>query len=435
MARKRKSRRSPGEGSVYFRKDTGKYEGAVVIGLTPAGNSRRIKKSFTTATEAREWVAEQNAALAGGAKLDRNASLQEAYEEWMAAGETLNGWLPATTANYKAVVGKHVLPVLGRMRVRDVSPTDVRALLQGLLKGGASTDLVRRVRKYLSMLLLDARRMRLTSINAAEDVPAPTAAKPVVQRWTEEEAAAVLRQCLKQDDQVARYVRVALGTGMRPEELLGLTWAAVDVPNQVLEVVQVATEVGGHPELRRGGKTVAAERPVTFDEYTAAAFIAQLEHVRELRRLRAAFNVKRAVEDRDAIEWTDLDLVFPSERGTVWSRAVLRRGFDKLQAASKIEETDKVVTRITLKATRATHASLLADWGANLVAVGQRFGHTRLRHTEPYLRGSEAAQRALSEMMGGLLASAARGSSGADGTGLPVTAASHSDSSDSEQAA
>jgi integrase len=270
--------------------------------------------------------------------------------------------------------------------------------------------------------------MQLTSINAASDVPTPAGTKPVVQRWSEEEAAAVLRQCLVQDDQVARYVRVALGTGLRPEEMLGLAWAAVDIPNQVLEVVQVATEVGGHAELRSGGKTVAAERPVTFDKYTAAALIAQREHVRELRRIRAALDVKRAVKDRDAIEWTDLDLVFPSERGTVWSRAVLRRAFDKLQAASKVEATGKVVTRITLRATRATHASLLADMGANLVAVGQRFGHTRLRHTEPYLRGSESAQRALAEMMGSLLATAARGSSGAEGPDIPATRTAESDS-------
>src|SRR5690606_23930175 len=176
----------------------------------------------------------------------------------------------------------------------------------------------------------------------------------------------------------------------------------------------VATEVKGKAALRPGGKNDNAERPVVFDAHTAQALQRQLEHVEELQRIRVHLNSERERVGKAPLPWADLDLVFPSSLGTVWGRTVLRREFDKLQAAAE-------VTRIQLKATRATHISVLADNDANLLAMRQRVGHSRLQHTEPYLRCSEAAQRTLAELIGSILGVDSRGSSGAEGSLEPVT--------------
>src|SRR5690606_2310077 len=97
--------------------------------------------------------------------------------------------------------------------------------------------------------------------------------------------------------------------------------------------------------------------------------------------------------------WAELDLVFPSSVGTVWSRSVLRRAFNDLQDAAE-------VGRIKLYATRSTHGSLLADAGVNLHALAERLGHTDPRFpAKVYLRGSSSTHRAVAEQIGAILGS------------------------------
>src|SRR5690554_688155 len=153
MARKR-SRRHPGDGSVWLRSDTGRYQAALVVGVTPAGNPRRIRRSFDSRAEATAWLADRQRELFGGTRLNDNSTLQDVYDDWISTGETLSGWAPATVENYRSILTRHVLPALGRVRVRDIGPADVRKLLKDLLQAGVSASGVRRARSYLSMLLL-----------------------------------------------------------------------------------------------------------------------------------------------------------------------------------------------------------------------------------------------------------------------------------------
>lgn len=403
MARKRKSRRSPGEGSIWERSDTGRYQAAVVVGYTPTGNPRRVRKSFDTKTEASEWIAEQQAALKSGVRLDSRATVQELFDEWIANGEKLAGWAPNTKNSYRYILTKHVLAKVGHVRVRDLSPGDVKKLLRDLVDGGYSLTLVKRVRSYLSILMLEAQRSRIIDRNPVADVKVPAAPEPTLQRWSEEEVAAIVRACLERDDQAARYTLIALGTGLRTEELLGLTWADVDLEQRLLTVRRVAPP-GGAKELRDGGKTDAAARVVAIDEFTAAALRRQAEHVEELVRRRVALNEKRAAKGKAPLPWADLDLVFCTSVGSILDRKTLRAGFDAVQEQAK-------VTRIRLYATRSTHGSLLADAGVNLHALAERLGHTDPRFTaKVYLQGSGSAHRAVADQLGRMLEAASRGS-------------------------
>lgn len=439
MARKKRGRRTPGEGSVHYRKDTGKYQGAIVVGVTPAGNPRRIKKSFDTRPAAVAWVNERLTELHGGLQIDSNATLYDAYDAWMNNGKTLSGWQAATVDSYERTIERLVLPYLGHLRVRDVTPPAIRTLLNNLAEGAPvrnpnrlklKTDPakaseapraqgpagMKRAHSYLSLVLNDAVRMGLIPANPAHQVTPPTPPEPVVQRWSEEEMASVVRRALERDDQVSRYVLIGLGTGLRTEEILGLTWAAVNLEERILFVEQVASSTGPK-ETRAGGKTAAAKRPLPFDTVTAGALERQREYVQELPAIRDAENEKRAAAGKELLPWHDLDLVFCTRYGTLWDRGTLRRQFNELQDEAQ-------VNRIRLYATRSTHGSTLADAGVNLHALAERLGHTDPRFTaKKYLRGSTAAHRSVADKIGRILEAAGRGSSGADGSAIPLTAA------------
>lgn len=419
MARKRKSRRSPGDGSVWLRADTGRYQAALVVGWTVKGNARRISKSFDSRSEADAWLADMRRELHIGTRLDSTATVREAFDDWIETGETVTGWAPATSDNYKRVLEKHALPVLGKVRVRDVTTAAVRSLIRDLIKSGVSPAMAKRVRTYLSILFIDAMRAGLITVNPVTNVPTPDVEEPEIQRWSEDEISAIVRECLSRGDQASRYVLVGVATGMRTEELLGLTWSDVDFEERILSVRQVATQVS-KKELRRGGKTDNAMRDMAVDEFTAGILAAQREYVAELRRVRPALNEKLAEKGRPPLPWADLDLVFCTSLGTILDRGTLRRHVDAIQAAAG-------VTRIKLYATRSTHGSVLADEGVNLHALAERMGQIdRTYLAKKYLKGSSSKHRALADMVGGILEAAARCNSDADAPAKPVDKAAES---------
>lgn len=397
MPRKR-HRRAAGEGSIYYRADRDTWVAAIVIGFDEHGRPLRRTKTTRAKAEAMAWLTAQQAVLNSGLKLGENATLQEVVDEWMAAGQALRGWGTSTVTSYRATIAK-ILPRLGRMRARDLDPALIERTLLDLTRSGASPAMVARVRSHLAMALRYALRKRLIERDPMLGVDAPTTPAPQIQRWSEAEAGRIVRECLDRDDQTARYVLVALGTGLRTEELLGLAWSSVDLEERILLVERVAIEVAGRKELRAGGKTEAANRPVPIDELTAAALARQAEHVEHLRGARAHLDAKRVAEGLQPLGWADLGLVFPTSLGTVVSRKTLRAGFDDLQ-----ERTG--VTRIKLYATRSTHGSLLADAGVNLHALAERMGHADRRYlAKKYLRGSTSAHRAVAEQIGQILGS------------------------------
>lgn len=411
MARKR-NRRSPGEGSVFLRPDTGKYQASQAVGVTPRGNIRRISKSFDTRSEAVAWLAEQQAAIGRGASIGNNATLQDVYDRWLDAGEKLKGWEAATVDSYRRVLTTYVLAHLGTARVRDITSGDVEDLLTRLATEGASASMLKRVRSYLNTVMRYARRRKIIQFNPVEDTDPPAAPEPRKERWSETEVARVVRTCLERNDQTARYVLVALGTGLRTEEMLGLTWAGVNLEEREVSVLQVAP-AGPKKTLRTGGKTNAANRTLPVDSFTASVLAAQREHIEEQKLVREALNAKRARLGKEPLPWHDFDLVFCTRVGTVLGRDTLRRAFNDLQEAAD-------VTQIRLYATRSTHGSLLADKGVNLHALAERLGHTDPRFTaRVYLKGSSSAHRAVADQVGDLL-EAARCSSVAEGVSIPL---------------
>ena len=63
---------------------------------------------------------------------------------------------------------------------------------------------------------------------------------------------------------------LALHTGLRPGEWLGLTWDCVDFENKKITVTQSLNEIKGHMKLG-DVKTAAGRRTITLSETTVKA--------------------------------------------------------------------------------------------------------------------------------------------------------------------
>lgn len=158
----------------------------------------------------------------------------------------------------------------------------------------------------------------------------------------------------------ALYV-LALATGMRQGEILGLPWSRLDLTRRLVRVRQTLVLVKGGFEFGRP-KTKASRRDIEL----------RSEAVEALR-----FHRKYQLEERMRLGGVpdDQGLVFSSTTGTPIRRQNLhRRSFKPLLEAAELPD-------IRFHDLRHTFASIALSKGANINAVSKMLGHSSVRIT------------------------------------------------------
>jgi integrase len=235
----------------------------------------------------------------------------------------------------------------------------------------------------LSQALDQAVRLGLIPRNVCDLVKPPRARAREMTTWSTEQA----RVFLSVADQSSHgpIWLVALTTGMRRGELLGLRWQDVDFERGVLHVRQCVRPLNGAPTITPP-KSKSARREVPVP---AAVMEALREH-------KIAQNVHRL---KIGPLWKEHDLVFPTGLGTPINPNNLPRDFTRLVVLAG-------VPRVRIHDLRHTHVTLALQRGANVKAVSQRVGHARTSITmDVYAHVGSAEHRAVSDMVGAALLS------------------------------
>ena len=123
------TRRANGEGSIYRRSD-GRWAAAFYV-LRPDGGRVRRPVYGKSRREVAAKLADLVAKTAAGVPLAVDAWTVERYgAHWLEhiAGPRLK---PATVSSYRATLRLHIVPTLGRVRLRTLTPSQVRELLLG----------------------------------------------------------------------------------------------------------------------------------------------------------------------------------------------------------------------------------------------------------------------------------------------------------------
>lgn len=150
--------------------------------------------------------------------------------------------------------------------------------------------------------------------------------------------------------------RLAITTGARRGELLGLKWADVDFSGHALSVRRSASRGETSRLVEREPKTTAGRRRIALSPET----------VESLRRHRV-----RQIQHRLAVgvAYEDADLVFANPFGRHIHPNTLAASFARLTRAAG-------VPKIRLHDLRHTSATLLLAEGVNAKVVAERLGHT-----------------------------------------------------------
>ena len=166
-------RRGNSEGSVYRRASDGRWIGAVTVGFGERGGPVRKTVSGRGARrQAVRRLSELQRQLDDGLPApDATMTVAQLMERWY-ADVVRHQVTRSTSDNYKSVADHHIVPFLGRKRLKELTPGDVDRLMAKKLESGLSVSTVRRIRSVLAQALTQAVRWGSVSRNVASLAPA-----------------------------------------------------------------------------------------------------------------------------------------------------------------------------------------------------------------------------------------------------------------------
>ena len=133
--------------------------GYIATGRTINGTRQRRSVRGTTENEARQKLREIEAELILGRPVtDGTIRLAPFLREWLSTTIEPNCLSINTAASYRGIVERHLIPSLGKIRLRDITVLDVDHLLHEKYESGLSASTVQRIRMILVKALRHAER-------------------------------------------------------------------------------------------------------------------------------------------------------------------------------------------------------------------------------------------------------------------------------------
>ena len=257
-------RRGRGEGSIYRRKD-GRWVGQYDL-CTDLGKKTKYiygKTCKEVATKLTKAMADRDASMvfdAGSLKVG------DYLDEWLdSIRDTLRR---RTWIRHEEVVRLHLKPSLGNTKLDRLSAPQVKSLYRSKLDRGLSPRTVQIIHATLHKALKQAVRWSLVPRNVADSVDPPKAPKREIKPLDEGQVKMLLK-AVEGEKLEALYV-LAVTTGMRVGELLGIRWKDMDLQAGTLQVKR--TVFNGHIEAP---KTLKGRRSIKL---TQTAIRALQEH-------------------------------------------------------------------------------------------------------------------------------------------------------------
>jgi len=328
------------------------YTGEIRNGV----RQRITKRGFKTKREAERAMVEAQAARQKGQYVEPSRILFRDYlQDWLKTKRNLG---EQTLELYHSYLRTHIIPSLGHIPLAKLSAHDIEMFLNSLHEKGLAAGTVKRIFSVVNAALHAAETKELIAKNAANKVE-----KPQVSRRRELVVwdPAFVNLFLEQTKQASRHwiaVYLAVMTGMRQGEILGLRWSDIDFEKRNLTIQQT---VNRHGEIKQGAKTKQSMRSVALSPETIEVL---QEHRRLIMMERTALG--SAYENHDLVVCTKFG-------GPVTQRTIQKvwTSFLKKTGAPKI----------TFHDLRHTHASLLIKQGVHIKVISERLGHSSVSIT------------------------------------------------------
>lgn len=261
-------RNASGSGTIRRRKD-GRWEARYTCGRDP-GTGQQVQRSIygTTQNEVRQKLAEATAAIDRGEyRPPCRFSLADWLTLWL---RDFSGNLkPSTMKAYQSIINTRIVPALGAVRLPVLSVHMVQSFYNAMTREGLTAKTVKNVHGVLHKALEKAVDIDYIPKNPAAKCTLPRVSKKAVKPLDDKETAAFMKAI--QGDPYERFYLVALFTGLRQSEIVGLSWDCIDFEKGQIHVYRQLQKQGDKYafETLKNGKT----RTIT-----PAAYVMRLLH-------------------------------------------------------------------------------------------------------------------------------------------------------------
>ena len=355
------SRRSNGEGGLHWDDVRHRWIATVTVGYDGRGKRVVRKAAGRTKTEAkaklRELLRDRDEGMS-----ESNCTVREAVEDWLTYGLGQQG--ASTVTKYRHLCTKHIYPLLGERRLRDLRAAEVERWLAGRSQV-LSTSSLRCLHGCFNRAIQRAVARELVRRNVVElvSLPAGQEGRPS-KSLTPQNVDDVLTKTAP--DRLHHYIVVSLLTGARTEELRALRWEHVHLDGDPDARAPLPAFMEVWRSVRKGGdtKTRTSRRTLALPARCVDA----------LRRQRAQQAADRLARE----DWQESGLVFTTSAGTEMDAANVRRDLRRaLALVPGIRPEDW-----TPRELRHSFVSVLSDAGLPVEQISQLVGHRGTTVTE-----------------------------------------------------
>lgn len=363
-----KKRRPRGEGGLRWDEIRQRWIAEMTVGYDGRGKRIVRKGSGTTQSGALREMRKRVKEYEDGLSVEASRyTVESAMRDWLSFGQGKAS--DGTWEGYRFICERHLIPALGKRRLKDLTASEVDKWLKDLTPS-LGTSMLKQLHMCLNRSVKRAMARGMAGRNVVElcEVPKGRAGRPS-RSLTEEQVWAVLREA--KGDPIYAYIVVSVLTGLRTEEVRALRWDRVDLDGDRTTTPPVPPHVMVWRSERVGGdtKTKRSRRSLALPAVVVEAL--------RLHRTRQA--------DRDAKlgqRWDPKGLVFGTRNGTAMNARNVARDFRR--ALGKVAGIDP--GEWTPRDLRHSFVSVMSKKEVPIEEVSRLVGHSGTAVTEMVYR-------------------------------------------------
>ena len=213
------------------------------FGYDERGRQKKKQKTVTAKnqTEAnrllRKWLSD----LEGCEYNTENQTIAQFLDYWLEHYPTIKKLSPRTLETYNDAAARYIVPELGKIKIADLTPkmlVDYFFRLANRPSARKNNDGTERkisgrtqlkIYRLLSVVLVSAYKWELIPRNPLEKVTPPKVEKLKATLYSREIASSLIEALAKEDEQFQLIVLMAIFTGEREGEVLGLDWDSYSI--------------------------------------------------------------------------------------------------------------------------------------------------------------------------------------------------------------
>jgi len=358
-------KRANAEGSLFYRADRKRWEARITVGRKEDGTPIRRTVVGRTRAEAFERLDNLRRSTAARSDLPAEMTTRRFMEHWISDVLPLAAIAQTTADGYARIAKLYVIPYVGRKRLDQLSPADVRSMLASLRGAGLAPNTQRQARSVLRRALRTALADGLVTRNVAELVDGVRVGRQEGRTLTPQQARTLLTSAREYPYEA--LVAVLLSTGVRKGEALGLSWADLN-----LDATPLTLSVQRSLKKDLRGAVYVSEPKTTGSRRTIHLPGSLVDVLRRHRVAQAAQRLEFGAGWGG--HWAPLDLVYTSSIGTPLDP-------DKVNKDVQAITQEAGLGTWTPHELRHSAASILLATGTPLKVVSEMLGHSSIRVT------------------------------------------------------